>query len=951
MKIKTGCFKIGVISAVLLILVGALSYADNFAGLGKETDKIPLMGSVLTGTLPNGLRYYILENRRPENRAHLALVVNAGSVLETEDERGFAHFTEHLAFNGTARFPNLELIDYLRSLGMRFGADANAYTSYNETVYHFDVPVETVNGAKRIPDKALAILDDWTYAVSFLPEDVESEGKVVLEELRTRLGAMDRVRKIILPILFEGSAYAQREPIGLAHIIENAAPEQVKRFYDRWYTSDNMALIFVGDFDGKALEAELADHFNMPAASKPVDRPWHELPPPKDGNFRVEIITDPELTASNFTIYYKLNHSSPRGTLGFYRETLIDYLIDAMLTQRFEEAAENPDSYATGSWGGVWPWAASSRFYSMGTQPKTDSTEEALRELLLEKESMRRFGFTQSELNMAKLNLVAYMEKQMSEKDRRESRSFVNGFASNFLIGEDMADIEWEVNAIKLLLEGIGLEETAAVAAEYFSANDCIVILTAPQTQADSLPSEDRIKEIFKETEITEISLREDVSFSAELLERTPVAGGIISEDTDAQTGVRILTLSNGAKVILKQTANRNNEIVFYAMAKGGISNAAQDALVSVRLTAEMMGVSGLGPFTRTELINKLAGKQVSFSFWNSNYYRGFQGSSTVRDLNTLFEMIHLFFTMPGLDERAVAAMIDQYRTTLAHQEDDPQRAFSRELARIIYSNHPLSKPLELEDVDKISIDKAKGYLTQCINPKDYTFVFTGNLDIDEMKEFLSKYIASLPNSYSMNEWTDPQIAFPQAGETTIYKGKDERSMVYILWQSHGAADFDEKMNQTAYVLTEYLDIMLTDEIREKLSGVYSISTDAFVSVIPKGEYALSVYFQCSPARAAELISAVKERITEFANSQINPDTFNKSREALLMQHDASIQRNLHIAQSYANSSVLYDTPLSRLDGRPDVIRSVTAEDVQAFCRELINRGPVQVVLYPEGWE
>jgi zinc protease len=858
---------------------------------------------------------------------------------------------EHLAFNDTARFPKLELIEYLRSLGMRFGADANAYTSYDETVYHFDVPVEIVNGVKRIPDKALAILDDWTYAVSFLQEDVESESKVVLEELRTRLGAMDRARKIMLPVLFEGSPYAQREPIGLAHIVENAASAQVKNFYDRWYTSDNMALIFVGDFDGKALEAGLAGHFNMSAALKPVERPRYELPPPKKDNFKVEIITDPELTSSSFMIYYKLEQGSPRGTIGFYYETLVDYLIDAMLTQRFEEAAENPDSFAAGSWGGVWYWAASSRFYSMGTQPKTGGAEQALMELLAEKESMRRFGFTQNELDRAKLNLISYMERQLSEKDRRESRTFINGFASHFLKGDDMADIEWEVNAINLLLDGIGLKEIAEAAEKYFSIDDCIVFLTAPQAEAGFFPSADRIKEIFKEIETAEIKPREEAPFSAELLERLPIAGGIISEETDAQTGARILTLSNGAKVILKETANRNNEIVFYAMAKGGISNTSQNAVVSVRLVSEMTGVSGIGPYTRTELINKLAGKQVSFSFWNSNYYRGFQGSSTVQDLKTLFEMIHLFFTMPGLDERAVAAMIDQYRTTLAHQDDDPQRAFSRELMRTIYSNHPLYMPLELDDMDKISLEKAKNYLTQCINPADYTFVFTGNLDIDEMKEFSLLYIASVVNTYSMNKWIDPQIPQPQAGETIVNKGRDERSAVYLLWQGDGPADFDEKKNQTAYVLTEYLDIMLTDEIREKLSGVYSISAGASVSVIPNGEYSLSVYFQCSPARAAELISAVKERITEFANSPLNSDTFAKSKEALLMQHDASVQRNLHIAQSYANSSALYDTPLSRLDERPDVIRSVTEEEVQSLCREILNCGLVQVVLYPEGGE
>jgi zinc protease len=290
MKIKTNKRSIpltflGLLLTALLLTCATIS--ANYAGLGKASDLVPLTSRALTGTLPNGLRYYILENSLPENRAHLALVVNAGSVLERDDERGLAHFVEHLAFNDTARFPKLELIEYLRSLGMRFGADANAYTSYDETVYHFDVPVETAGGVKQIPQRALAILDDWTYAVSFLPEDVQSESRVVLEEFRTRLGAMDRARKIILPILFAGSAYAAREPVGLQNIIENATSDQVRGFYNRWYTGDNMALVFVGDFDGKALEAQLSQHFNMPAARQPVNRPRHELPPPVSGNFKV----------------------------------------------------------------------------------------------------------------------------------------------------------------------------------------------------------------------------------------------------------------------------------------------------------------------------------------------------------------------------------------------------------------------------------------------------------------------------------------------------------------------------------------------------------------------------------------------------------------------------------------------------------------------------------------
>ena len=932
-----------------LVSCGKTSKVD-FAGLGKAEDKVPLTQSAITGVLPNGLEYFILENPRPENRAHLALVVNAGSVLEEDDERGFAHFVEHLAFNDTARFPKLELIEYLRSLGMRFGADANAYTSYNETVYHFDVPVENSSGVKRIPDTALAILDDWTYAVSFLPQDVASESRVVLEEYRTRLGAMERVRKISLPILFEDSAYAQREPIGLPEIIENASSAQVRGFYDRWYKSDNMALVFVGDFDGKALETELARHFNMPAPDIPVNRPVHELPPPKKG-FRLEVITDPELTSAEFIIYYKQKQGAQKGSLAYYRETIIDYLIDTMLTARFEEKESDPDAASISSWGGIWRWAANSRFYSMGTQAKTGNIEEALKELLLEKEAMRRYGFTQSELDRAKADLLSYMEEQLSEKDRKDSRSYIRGFTSHFLYGEDMADIEWEMDAVNALLPRIGLKEISAAAKKYFSADDCVVFLLAPQSEEESLPSKERVTSVFKETAKAKIKARKSDSLSSELLSKQPVSGTITDESVDAQTGAVTLDLSNGAKVILKETKNKNNEVILYAMANGGTANAAEEDIISAGLASEMIGVSGLGQYSRTELVNKLAGKQVSFSFWASNFYRGFQGSSTTKDLKTLFEMAHLFFIEPNLDERAVAAMIDQYRTNLAHQDDDPQNVFSREINKIIYNNHPVYRHLELEDMDSVSTEKAFDFIKKCVNPADYTFIFTGNFDIKEMRELLKIYVASIPaDSEGMNTWTSPKITYPEKAERIIYKGQDMRSTVYLAWITSSPPGFDERRNQTAAILSEYLDIMLTDEIREKLGGVYSVSAYVWIETIPDNKSRLGVYFQCDPARAKELITAVQNSIAEIPRQPINQDRFNKSKEALLMSHENSIQRNLYIAQSYANSSVLYAMPLSRLTTRPDVIKSVRPDEAQAMCRSLLASGPVQIVMYPEGW-
>jgi len=931
-----------------LVITCTSAPAVDYSSLGAGTDKIPLTNRALTGNLPNGLRYYIMENSLPENRVYIALVVKAGSVLERDDERGYAHFIEHLAFLDTERFPNNEILNYLRSLGSRFGANVNAYTSYDETVYYFDIPVENVNGIKRIPSRALEILDDWTHAVTFKPEVVDSERRVVLEEIRARSGAMERVRKITLPIIFAGSIYAERDVIGLAETIENAASEQLKNFYDRYYKSDNMAFIFIGDFDGKLLESELAGHFNIPAPIQPVNRRFNDLPPPKKGNFQVEIITDPELTSTSFNIYYKQRLGAQRGTISYYRESIIDYLINFMLSRRFDEKAEDPEAAAVESWGGIWRWSANSRFYSMGTQPKTMLDERALFELLMEKESMRRYGFTEGELQRAKLNLVSYMERLVSERDRTESRTFVRGFTNHFLYGEDMADIEWELNAVNLLLPGISLGEISMAAQNYFSADDCIIFLIAPQAEAENLLTKEQIKYIYNLTKSLSVEQRLDIVLSGGLMENVPSPGMIVSEERDAETGAYILVLSNGARVILQETANRNNEIIIYAAANGGTYNAPEDSIVSVNLLSEMLNASGIGPYSRTELVNKLSGKQAAVSYWKHGTARGFQGSSTTQDITALFELVHLFFTEPRLDKRVITSMLDQLKTALIHQNENPQRVFQREIGRVLTGDNPYLKTLELEDIDKITIEQAENFLKQCLNPGDYTFIFTGNLDINLMRELSAYYIASIPNAVSMNQWVDPGIVRPAPGRKIINRGVDDRSIVYLAWFNPGSFEFDEQKSQITSVLSEYLNIILSDEIRENLGGVYSISARAGILVIPASELFLEVSFICSPQRAEELIEAVINNINNIINKPVNIDTLNKAKEALIMSHERSIQLNLHIAQSYANSFVFYDTPLNRLHLRPDIIRNVSAEDIKSLCREIINSGSVEFIMFPE---
>jgi zinc protease len=953
------------LSLTLLLGAGFLSCSSGaargsiYGGLGTAADPVPFMSEVRTGTLPNGLRYYILENSRPENRAFLTLAVNAGSVLEQDDERGLAHFVEHMAFNGTARFPESELVKYLQSLGMRFGPEVNAYTSFDETVYGIEVPVETGDdGLKRIPGKALDVLDDWTHAITFAPADVDDERRVIMEEYRSRLGAMERIQRKMIPVIFRGSPYAERLPIGLPEIIQNAPASRLEGFYKTWYRPDNMALILVGDFDGAVLERELASHFTAPRPDTALDHPVYELPEPEKNRLQVEIYTDPEYPNTRIDLYYKLPRQSRGGDLAAYRESLIGNLIDRMLSLRFEEASANQENPYTDAGSAEIRYGKESGYYIMVAIAKPGAGEASLTALLREKESISRYGFTGAEIDRAKRSLLSDLRRQVSEKDRQHSNAYINAFTVHFLQERLCPDIEWELDASMKLLPGISSKDIAAAAKAYFAAGDLTVMVTAPEADAAGLPGAADIRRmdirrIVAESRRARIPRPKEAPKAAagvSLLDETPISGFIATESEDPESGTIRWELDNGAVVILKETSNRNNEIIFYALARGGIIGVPPGDIVSAKLAAEMATASGSGPYSRTELIKKLADKQVSISFWINTFYRGFQGSATVEDLETFFELLHLGFTGPRMDSGAVGALLDQYRTDLAQRNENPEAVFIDELSRTIFSNNPYYKPLEASDLSRVDTNTSLAFVRRALNPADYTFVFTGNLDIPALRNYAETYLASIPRGETWNTWTDPNIQRPGKTEKTVYKGKEEKSLVFLAWFL--PEPYSESGDAAASVLTEYLDIRLTEEIRESLGGVYSVSADASLSVFPPdGELVMQVFFACDPRRAAELSAAIQEEIRRIAEGSIDGETFTKAALALGKTHEESMQSNLFIARNLANYSVMLNMPLSRLDRRPELYSSVTAADIQDIVQRFLQNGPVEAVLYPEGWK
>ena len=917
------------------------------AAQGNAADPIPFMERARVGTLPSGMRYYLLENPQPEGRVFLTLAVNAGSVLEQEHERGLAHFVEHMAFRGTSRFPDAEIVNYLRSLGMRFGPDINAWVSFDETVYRIEVPTEIApNGRRVVPYRALMVMDDWSRNITFDPQDVEDERLVIIEEYRFRLGARDRVNRQIFPVILRGSPYAYRLPIGALEVIETATVEDLRGFFEKWYRPENMAIIVVGDFDAEYLQATLSEHFPAAPSTEPFYRPRFNLSEPERDSLISLVLTDDELTTSRVDLYWKRQGEPRRNDLASFRSSIIDNLAHTMLALRFEEAGMRPETPFVWAGAGMSNFGYSSRYYILAAQPKTSSITPTLRELLLTQQSLYRYGFLREELEVAQSFLVSRMEQTVSEVGRRHSNTYVRAFTRHFIQGEVIAEPAWELNTINALLPGITIEEINRAVRGYFADNDLTVFITAPEAEAGSLPTDDEIRAIVAESRAAVIARPVAFSVQEHLLPYTPQGGHIVSESIDSETGAIRIVLNNGAEVILKETANRNNEIVFYALARGGTFSVPEAASVSASLAAEMLSVSGLGPFNRSELIRMLSGQQVSMSFWTQNQLRGFQGSSTIQDTRTLFQMLYLAFTQPRIDPDAVSIMLAQRRSSLAFQENDPSVVFHHEITRTTFGNSRFH-PTVVEDLDRVNIQDAMAFIARTLNPADYVFVFTGNLSLPMMRPFLETYLASIPRAASFNEWADISPARPAfTVERDIHRGREERSTVYLGWfRSH---DHSEEENAVVAGLNEYLRIQLNDRIREDLGGVYAISSWVSLTPFHNGELSGGVFFNCDPARAEELTAAVVEVFRNVAAGRINQAVLSSAIEALVQAHDQSIQSNLHIAQSYANSVMIFDSPLSRLTARPALFRTVTSADVQKAAARLLDGPHVRLFLFPE---
>ena len=927
-----------------------LSFILLFAAFSQESElnkKLPVDEKIRIGKLDNGFTYYIRYNKKPEKRVEMRLAVNVGSILEDEDQRGLAHFIEHMCFNGTKNFEKNELISYLQSVGIKFGPDINAYTSFDETVYMLTLPTDSTD----ILNNGYLVMEDWGHNVTFDNEEIDKERGVVIEEWRVGRGPSQRMLDKYLPVLFKNSRYAERLPIGKKEIIENADYETIKRFYHDWYRPDLMAFIVVGDIDVDETEKKIKEHFNkLELSDTPRQRLSYEVPDHKET--LISINTDKEAPVTTVRIYYKTDIEIQK-TYGDYRNMLIQSLFTGMLNQRLDELIEKPDPpfINAGTYYGSL-WARTKYAFQAVALVGENGIEKGLQSLFEENLRVKNHGFTAGELERFKKDMLRFYEKAYSERDKTESSTFASEYIRHFLENEPLPGVEFEYNLVKQYLPGITLEEVNLLADKLITDNNRVIVVQAPEKDDIIIPSENDLTALISQVEKSDLSPYEDKQIATSLIDNIIKKGEIIDQKKIEEIDITELKLSNGVKVILKSTDFKNDEILISAFSPGGHSLYTDEDHQSAINADGIVGESGVSTFSNSDLTKILAGKAISVSPSINYYFEGFKGNTSPKDMEALFQLIYLYFTNPRKDESSFQSYISKQQAYYKNLLSDPVRFYFDQYFRIKTNNHPRANKLPTEeDLKKIEFDKAiEIYADRFADASDFTFFFVGAFNTDSIKPLLEKYIASLPGIDRKETWKDLNIRPPEGKvDKVITKGMAPKSFVSIYFEK------DVKWNEKdAHLLTtvgRILDRKYIEILREELSGVYGINTDAGLSKIPYSSAYLQIIFPCSPENIDSLTNTALAEISKIQQQGVSEEDIKKAKEIQRREIEENIKRNNYWLNNLQDC-YLKGTDFSRFIDYEKKIEGISSDELQRVTSKYINLNEyIRVVLVPEDVE
>lgn len=935
-----------VIGVLALLLAASMAYGGGVQEPAETIEApstlLPLDDDIDYGRLANGMTYYIRENAEPQNRASLRLVVDAGSLLETEEQLGLAHFAEHMAFNGTEDFEGNEIIAFMESLGMRFGPDLNAYTSFDETTYILEVPTDDLEQM----ESGFHVLEQWATAIEFAPEEVDAERGVILEEWRVGRGASARMREQHLPVIFDGSRYAERLPIGTPEVIRNFEREVLVDYYETWYRPELMAIIAVGDFDTERVR-DLIEEYFAPIEPQPGSPARPTFGVPGHDETLVSVATDPEATQTRVSVYIK-HEPEPFNTVGDYRRSIERSLYSIMLNNRLSEIAQDPDAPFLEAGAGRTRFVRAAEVNILTALTEANGVSRGLDAVVREALRTREYGFAESEFERAKRELEASYRRAYEERSKTRSAGYAQEYARHFLEEEAAPGIDFEYELVTALLPEISLDEVQAVADEYLGEANRVVTVSAPETDGAAIPDEAEILDVLEGARLSELEPYEATTTDRPLMSELPEPGSIVGETEREEIGVTEWQLSNGARVVVKPTDFKNDEILFGGFSPGGTSLADAGLYRSASQAASIVTAAGLADFTRAELDQVLAGRTVGMTPYIGELTEGLEGSASRRDLETMFQLAHLYFTEPRRDEQAFEAFMRRLRTSVENRRAQPENVFFDRLREVLAQGAERRSPLTTESLEEINLDDAYRFYTERFaDAGDFTFFIVGSVEPSLVRPFVERYLASLPAGDGRESWEDPGIERPEGVITeTVERGIEARSRVSFVY--HGDYEWSREENHILRSMAAAVQTRLREIIREEEGGTYGIGVWASPSRYPDPEYLVHITFGTDPERAGELADRVLEVIADITADGIGSSYAQRVKNTQTEEFEKDIRTNAYW-MSTMRGLYFHELDPARILEYPELTAALDADVLTEAARRYLDTDQyIELVLYPQ---
>ena len=939
--------RVGTLALILLTLFAGHSgvFAQDPAQIEQLMQMpLPMNPKVRYGQLDNGMVYYILANKEPRERAEFYIVHNVGAILEEDEQQGLAHFTEHMAFNGTTHFPGKKLLNFLEHNGVKFGADVNAFTAREVTCYNIsDVPTTR----KGLLDSCMMVLCDWSGEISFDHKEIDDERGVIMEELRTRRNADWRAQDAKERLLFKGSKYAERDVIGTLELLQTFEYQTIKDFYHKWYRPDLQAIIVVGDFDADEMEARvkrMASAVRVPETKTP--KPTFDVPVAKGMVYGT--YSDPEVQFSRVELFFRHDPDFLRTkTVGNLRSELIREIAVRALNARYDELTQDPGASFLGAQGMYYSIIHPMDVYNITVVPKPGKLVEGYKALVTEAQRAVQHGFLPSEIARVKSDMMRAYQSGYDEREKLPNAAFVWQCINHFTANEAMPGVELEMRMALPMLESIEPEEVNAMIRNLMPSRDLLCFISVPDNEKAALPTEAQASEIYNAICDSQLTPWVDNVKEEPLIPELPTPGTVVSEKTNKTFGTTEWTLSNGMKVIFKPTDFKEDQVLLRATSEGGYSSLPADEIASAQLLGTYFSMSGLGNFDAIELAKHTAGKQVYVNGGVSRFSTDIEGESAakVEELELMFQEIYLLLTAPRFDYKTYNTMIDRVNTVFASQENDPNSIFARRLALLMNDDNPRSEPLSLKTLETVSSEKMLSVYNKLFpGARNYTVMIVGNINPAQLKPLVCQYLASLPKG-EKRSWKDDGLRYPAKAYAHTFSQKMETPKTRVMVGYGMKAKYTAENMIYVSAIEHILGLRNTAEIREKEGGTYGVQERGFLSLRPIPFARMVMIFDTDPQKAEPLIPKVAD-VFEGLFSEILEDDVLKAKQHFLKAHGEDIRKNeywLSVLAEYEESGIDIHTDYEKL------VNALSAASVKKAMKNIFG-GANQTRLVMQGY-